>query len=281
MLREPGVHAERYRPPPVNALSRSEHERLHSCLSGAVSAWEGAAETGLRLDRLTEVECADDLPTIGRSVEYAARDAGLSLILAPALCGAVICASLGTAPEDDERPLTETDLAILDLWAQRALRRVGRALGTEAVGGVTRRAGATSELLEADGLVVGELAHNCTGGAPVGLVGVEREMARSRSDDEGRTLADAPEILLAGSIRFDAVIAGPSLPINDLLGIEEGDLLLLGPKTGTEAALTVEDRQFAAGRPGAKSGRRALRLTRQKTVTQAEEIDEWGASDGI
>lgn len=114
-----------------------------------------------------------------------------------------------------------------------------------------------------------------------GLVVVARDRVRSRSEGGGRTLASAPGALLGASVALDAVVGGPFVPLSELLQIEPGDVLLLGPKAQAEATLQEGGRRFAVGRPGAKSGRRALRLIDGTVSRNAITIDEWGADDGI
>ena len=271
MLMEPSEAVAAYVPPPVNALSEAECERVRSRLAGAVDGWDGAFETGLRLECLRLIEEVEGLRVIEGEIEYAAVDVGISLSLPSVVCSALICVSLGAPVDDAERPLTEVDLAILDLWAHKALRGVAVAMGTQTPGIVARRGGAMRRLFEEGAVVAGELGCPgvCGEDQSAGLLGMEREMVLKSGGTAGPTLAETPEVLLGGIVRLEAMIAGPSLSIRELVGMEEGDVLLLGPKDETEAALPLHGRKLAVGRPGAQSGRRAVRLRAQPSMRQS------------
>lgn len=280
MLVEPDVTATPYRPPSVEELSRAEREHLRSTLSRAVDGWDGAAETGLQLDRIRVVAEADDPGRIEGSVQYTATGSGMALCLSPKLCAALVCVGLGVASDDGDGPLTATDLAVLDLWARSALRSAALALEVGKPGAVTR-SGGIAKLFEADGTIVCEFRFKAGGEESAAFLAVERGLIRPRDRGHCGALAEHAELLLGVSVPVEAIIEGPALPVRELLGIEAGDVLLLGSTGRTRTWLLAGETQLTAGRPGVKSGRRAVRLTGTPAGEQRDTIDEWGADDGI
>ncbi len=282
MLIESGSDVERYLPPSVDELTAPEQERLLSRLSDAVEAWDGTVETGLCLEQLITVEGVHALPALDAAVEYCASEAGVALALPPALCGALVNLTLGAPAEGPKRKLTATDLAILDLWARKAVHGIVQVLSAGVQDKTVRRRGAIQRLAREGDMVIGQLTWAAADEERAGLVVFPKELATSREEDGGRvTLADTPQALLRGTVRMEAMIGGPALPMRELLGVEAGDVLLLGRKRDVEAELCLEGRRLAVGRPGGKSTSRAIRIRGKETADQTEAINEWGTDDDI
>ncbi|MEA3402464.1 MAG: FliM/FliN family flagellar motor C-terminal domain-containing protein [Armatimonadota bacterium] len=264
VLMDPDTPVEPFRPRPVEDLSSAEWSRLRSRLAGAVAGWRRSTETGLRLDEMRRVAGEPPSP---EGVWYVAGGVPLALCLDRTLSAALVCLSLGSPPPDEPQDkLTETDLAVLDVWAREAVPEVAGALDASAGPPTRVTAAEAAELMRGEEpLAVGDL--RWASGRPGGAVVVARALARSDAEADGRALADYPDALLRAPVAVDAVVAGPELPLAELLSLEAGDVVLLGLKSEVQVTLSVGGTAAAVGRPGVQGGKMAVRITRGPDTT--------------
>jgi len=255
LLLEPGeARIERFRPPAADAPSARERERLRGRIEGAVGRWRWATELGLRVTGLE----APARPDAGAAVCWRAEAAPLVLMLEAEPAAALVCLSVGAEPPSrPETRLSAVDVAVLDLWARRALAAVGTALDGAVTGEVQR----VSVGVRADGdepMIAATLAW--AGERPAGRLLVGPAPARGEREPRA-ALGDRPGALLGAPVRLGARIDGPELPLAELLTLGKGDVVLLGRKTAVEVALDAGDVTVATGRPGSQGGRMAVRLS--------------------
>ncbi|MGD9498211.1 MAG: FliM/FliN family flagellar motor switch protein [Armatimonadota bacterium] len=257
MLLNDDRRVEPFRPRGVHELSGAERSLLHTRLTAAIDGWPWAAELGLRLTSLAPAG-GDGAPACG-AVHYAAAPASPRLVLEAELAVALVCLSLGGAPPDDGEPtLSAVDLAVLDLWAHRALRAVERELDVPAYASV-RRLGTDELAAPGSGasLLVGTLTW--AGERPAGRLLLPAALGR-RAAADGRRLGDSPDALIAAPVTLAAQIGVAPVPLAELLALQPGDVLLLGHKGAVEVTLQTGSMAVAVGRPGAHGGLMAVRV---------------------
>jgi len=271
---DPTGRAEAFRPPRADELSERDWARLRSGLTAAVDGLDGTIETGLRLAEISR-EARDEPHVADGEIWYEATGVPLALALRPEMAAALVCVSLGSPAPDQPAPdLSDVDLAVLDVWARQALQAIAASFQVATGVGARRRAGPSEELAQGDrGCVAADLAW--AGDRPAGSILLSRQLVCA-DEPTGPALAETPELLLGAPVTVCATIDGPRLPLVELLGLEVGDVVLLGPKGELEVSLAVGSLPIATGRPGARSERMAVRLTRIAVLLHRTEMPRPG-----
>jgi flagellar motor switch/type III secretory pathway protein FliN len=266
-----------FRPPPVTALSDEECRKLRATLAGVVESWRGGIETGLRVPRIHQPGEDEGCGHEG-DLWFRAGAAPIALALSPAAAAAILCVNLGAPmPDEPDGALSEIDLRLLDAWAERAVSELAGALAGGPPGEVLRRTSPPPDIIgQQKPQVRAELTF--AGEMRAGEIHLAADLARRRWGASAR-LGDSPEVLLQARLDVGAAIAAEPVPLPDLLALEEGDVLLLGPKNSVEAELVAGETVVAAGRPGARMGMRALRVTGGPLTEREEQREE--TSDGF
>lgn len=274
------VEVAAFRPPPVEQLTESECSRLIAVLAGVVDGWRGAVEVGIRLGEF-EQHNADPGPTsVADDLWFHASATPIALGLTPEAAVSLLCVNLGAEmPAAPDAELTAVDLALLEVWAGRAVSELATALGAGPAGEVVRRRGTPGELIAETQDVVVSAGLTFSGGMPAGAVLVGAEVARTREKRPPVRLGDRPGLLLQARLTVNATIATDPVPLCELLSLEKGDVLLLGDKAGIEATLTASECVVASGRPGAQEGTRALRIMGGLLIEREHRLGE--ISDGF
>lgn len=257
VLREAGAQVEALRPPPVEELTVGERGRLRAALGGAVESWPRADAIGLRVAQLRRAAA----PEVGDGgAWFRAAGAPVALGLTPRAAVSLVCVSLGAAmPAEPKDRLSGMDVAVLEAWAGRALPALAEALGVGPAEELERVRGCPRGLAGVEGeVVVGELAF--AGEVPAGTILVAAEHARGGEAGGRATLGDHPGALLRARVMAEAVIRTGGVALAELLALEVGDVLVLGPKGEVEAQLVAGGAVVGAGRPGARGGARAVRI---------------------
>lgn len=252
------VQAARFRPPAEHLLTGDERTRLRVALSAVVDALPGATELGLRLTGIDQRELAAE----ACAIHY--RGGEMMLALCPRAAAGLVCYALGGAVSPgSEVALSEIDLALLDAWAGEALPTLGRSLAIAVPEVVRCRPGTP------DGCVaVAELCF--AGDEPAGMVVFDAGTTRRRGEREG-TLGDDASCLRDVKARVAVEIPEVRLTLVELLGIGPGDVLVLGRKSEMRGEMRAGALLLGSGRPGARSGSRALRLVKSDTEQQRAE----------
>ncbi|MFP4248424.1 MAG: FliM/FliN family flagellar motor switch protein [Armatimonadota bacterium] len=262
-----------FTPPPVEELTPAERGRLRSRLVGVVESWRGAMEIGMRVATLCQHRDAARVASGDGVTWFRAGGAPVMVgLTSPAAVG-LICVSLGAdVPENPDTHLTALDLALLDAWADRAVRELVAALDAGSAGEILRQADAPGEIAaEWRAVVVADLT--LAEEIHAGVIVVGEEIARQHTRGTGApvtTLRDRPELLLQANVTVEAAIRSEPVPLPELLTLECGDVLLLGQKTALKAALSAGEAVVAEGRPGAREGMRAVR-TKGAVLTDRED----------
>lgn len=258
MLLDADTACQRLRLPRVDEPTPADLHAARTRLRGAVDGLCWATELGLRMVAL-EPLAPGALPPADDCVAYAA-DGGPVLLLARAAAVGVVRLSLGGeagAAADGAADLTAVDLAVLDLWARSALQALAAVLGLDD-SAPQRVDGPATGLAATDARLVARLAW--AGDRPAGALVFAARLARTRRAEHGPTLAQRPTALLGATVTLAAHISGPPVPLAELLGLEVGDVVLLGSKTALEVELAADGETIALGRPGAQGGRMAVRI---------------------
>lgn len=256
MLLDDNDRYERYVPPAADDLNASEWARLRSRLSGVVDGWAWSTETGLRL---ADIERLDDMPTDGGRVWYEAQDEPLALGLTETLSDALVALTLGGGVPDGPRAkLTGVDLAVLDLWAGRALEAVAGALAL-APTRVRRFGGPPAGMSVAEPPLAG-VRLQWAGKADGGRLVVGLSAVRGGDTEERARLGERPGPLLEVAVRVAARMRGPDLSLADVVELEVGDVIVMGDKDEVRVDLHVGEARVAHGRPGVRGGQMAVRV---------------------
>ena len=262
MEAEAGAQVQPLRLPRAEDLMQREREALSRALRAATESWPPAAALGLALERTLSARTPEELPAMPGAVTYRLADAPVLMAVQAELAAALVCLSLGGPPPAEvDADLTPVDLAVLDASVGPALAAVAASLGLPEGEGVERLAlGAREAALELGGPVAGGLlrAPRVAGRA---LVVVAQEAVRQALARPGPTLADDPRALLGARVEVEARIAGARVPLAEMLAVEVGDVVLLDGPISRQVGVYVGGRQVARGRPGAKGGRMAVRIT--------------------
>ncbi|MGM0494600.1 MAG: FliM/FliN family flagellar motor switch protein [Armatimonadota bacterium] len=269
-------------PPPVEELTPEERGRLRSRLVGVVESWRGAMEIGMRVATLCQHRDAAGIASGDGVTWFRAGGAPVMVgVTSPAAVG-LICVNLGEdVPEKPDTRLTQLDLALLDAWADRAVRDLVAALNAGSAGEILRRIDAPGEIAAEWGPVVSaELTF--AGEMPAGVIAIGESVAhRHTRATRGpvTTLGDRPELLWQAKVTVEAAITAEPVPLPELLTLECGDVLLLGQKTALGAALSAGETVVAEGRPGAREGLRAVRIKGAVLTDREDGLGE--TSDGF
>lgn len=259
MLLDPGTPCSPVRLPAADEPGPAELAAVHARLRGVVDNWRWATELGLRLTTL-EAAASDSILSHDGHVVYAADGAPVVLMLMSQVAAGIVRLSLGgsarAASADAASDLTATDLAVLDLWARATLESACGLLGIAHA--APRRVDRTALPPIADGWLLARLMWS--GERPAGALMFAARLARPARQEHGPALADRPAALLDATVHLTARLKGPSVPLAELVGLEVGDVILLGPKTALQVALDAAGETIALGRPGVQGERMAVRV---------------------
>lgn len=279
MLIDQDANVAAFRPPPVEELTDEERGRLRETVGGVVEAWRGGVEIGLEVGGVRQVQAGDDAGEAPGDVWFVAQGAPVALGLSQEAAAGLLCVNLGAPMRDTSDPnLSEIDCALLDAWASRALPELVNALGAGPAGKALRRNTRPPDLTaKAGGAVAADLTF--AAGRRAGTILIGAEIARANEGEPCETFADHLNLLLHAGLRVDAHIVAEAVPLRELLALETGDVLLLGDKATVLAELTAGEGAVASGRPGARAGRRAIRIEGDVLADREDRLGE--TSDGF
>lgn len=253
MLLGPDAEVTPLRPPAADEPAERQLRELAAALSSALATWGGAGLMGMQLAQVTRASAPDQLCAAAGAVAW--RMQALGVALPPALAASLVCLSLGGQPDDEGGPLTGLDLAVLDIWARRALGAVAERLELEP--GAAERASIAEMRAEWPGPTAVAHVPSAAGEALL-LLGWD-QVARVRGAG-GPRLGDHPGLLRGLRVPVEARLGGADLPLADLLAAAEGDVVMLGGQADAAVGLYVGGHRIARGRPGVRSGKMAMKV---------------------
>ncbi len=250
LVEQPDGRARPLRPPAVNDLPAPALHSLGTKVSDAVRGWPQSAEAALAI---SPFETFGDATLADGLVWYEAGSGEVALGLEPGFAVAMVCRSLGAPLREDVPPeLSEVDLAVLDVWARKALAILAQAVMDGAAPAVRR---VQSPSLQ-DTIAVAELSW--ASGRRAGTIALSRDLADDR--EQCRSLAQAPELLADVAVRLEATIGGPRLRLAQVIDLEPGDAVRLGRKGDVTVTLSADGCMVASGRPGVQDRCLAVRV---------------------
>ncbi len=248
--------------PRAEEPTQREWGRLQEYLEAAMQGWEAAAKAGLMVERLLRADRPEELPAMPGAVTYRLTGAPVFLALQPELAAALVCLRLGAdLPGEPGTALTAVDLAVLDTAVSPCLAAMASAL--EIGAGVTAERlemGPREAVSRLAAAVVGALLRSPRVRGR-GIVLVTQQAMREAFAGPGPRLAENPGALMAARVEAQARMRGACVPLAELLMAEVGDVVMLGGSADKEVGLYVGDAELAKGRPGARDGRMAVRIT--------------------
>jgi flagellar motor switch/type III secretory pathway protein FliN len=267
VLLSPDAALQPIRLPRADELTRREQQALRRRLRDALAGWLDDAEGRVGLHMTLRADGSEQVPALPEALTYRLQQAPVLISVQPELAAALVCVSLGdSAPREVDAHLTPVDLAVLEVTILPALEALAAALSLPAGGPLQRLGlGAREAAAQLDGPAVGALLHSphLAGG---GLVLVAQEAVRQALAQPGPSLADDPRPLLQARVTAEARVSGARVPLVEMLAAEAGDVVLLDGPISREIRLFVGDTEVARGRPGARSGRMAVRITAAGTI---------------
>lgn len=255
MLHGPEVGVTPLRPPTADELTQFQRLGLRQVLRAALAAWTGAELMGMQVGEIERATAATR--PVAEEGAAAWRTDELALVLPRALAAALVCLSVGGQPDPTEGPLSELDLAVLDVWASQALAELAGRLGLEPT--AVERGNALQVL--ADWRWPAVLAH-LPSAAGEALVLIPSSALVPRAGGGGARGSDRLRLLHSVRVPIEVRLAGAQLPLADLIAAGPGDVVLIGRGAEAEVGLYVGGQCTAHGRPGVRSGRLAMRIER-------------------
>lgn len=259
MLLDAATPCRPLRPPGADEPTPADLSAVCAGLRSVVDNWQWAVELGLRMTALEPLPPGAE-PDGDHCVAYAIGG-GSALLLRAEVAAGIVRLSLGgaadAAPDGPGDHLSAVDLAVLDVWAQAAVGAVAGVLGVD---DPTPRRIYPPPVAARDAppRLLGRLSW--AGERPAGALVFAAHLARRRPREHGPALGERPAALLHATVRLSAQISGPPVPLAELLALEVGDVVLLGPKTALEVRVDAAGETVALGRPGAQGERMAVRI---------------------
>lgn len=262
MLLTPEATLQPIRLPRADALTQREQQALRRRLRDALAGRLEDAQGRLGLDMTLKADGSEQVPALPGALTYRLQRAPVLMAVQPELAAALVCASLGQSPSGDPQAhLTPVDLAVLEVTVRSALEAVVAALGLPAGGPLERLDLAAPEAAAGlDPPVLGALLHWPGVAGRAALLFAEQPLRRALAEP-GPSLADDPRPLLQARVTAEARVSGARVPLVEMLAAEAGDVVLLDGPISREIGLYVGDTEVARGRPGARSGHVAVRIT--------------------
>ncbi len=244
--------------PDAEDLTAAQWRDMRQSVVSATSAWPHAGLMTMRATHTARIESVDELRlTEGSALWLAPRTPAL-IALPPRLAASLVVLTVGGKPADNEDgPLTELDLAVLDTWTSGALRDALTRLGVDATGISRIAPGALDEAMQWPALTT--TIASAVGEAKL-VVGLS--VLREAMTPNGPRIGDDPRALLGLQVRAEARLAGADVPLADLLTAGIGDVVVLGEIATQPVGLYVAGREVASGRPGRRGGRAAIHIER-------------------
>jgi len=258
VLLEPGTKTEPFAPAEARELSAREWLRLREAVGSTLATWAGASLMGLHVGTWQCAEGPTDLHVAEATTIWTGPDAATLLSLPPTLGAGLVVLTLGGKPSTDEAgPLTSVDLAVLDAWADHALRAVLGRLQMRTTP-IERQTVSAAEALERMSWPVVTVTIE----SPVGdaLLVMARDAVRDALQVDGPRLGDDPRALLTVAIQAEARLDGADISLADLLTVGEGDVVVLGESAAQSVGIFVAGQRVANGRAGVQTGRVAVRI---------------------
>jgi flagellar motor switch/type III secretory pathway protein FliN len=256
VLLGPDTQTEPIELPDAEDLTAAQWRDMRQSVVSATSAWPHAGLMTMRAADTARIESADELRLAEGSVLWLAPRAPALIALPPRLAASLVVLTVGGKPADDEDgPLTEVDLAALDIWAAEALRDALARLGLD--GAEVRRIAADplGEAMQWPALAT--TVASAVGEAKL-VVGLEA--LRAAMTPTGPRIGDDPHALLGVKVRAEARLAGADVSLTDLLTAGVGDVVVLGEIATQPVGLYVAGHEVASGRPGMRGSHAAVRI---------------------
>lgn len=188
----------------------------------------------------------------------------------PRAAGEDILASvLGSSSLNGDYPISCIDRALLELQCQKAAQQVTQRMGLPVPlqHGVCLVAAETP--LPSVSQVQFTLRLLLHGRAHLARLLVSRDRIKSLLPSAPQQINGIGPALLAGAmVTVEAILRGPTLTAEQLLGLECGDVVCLG-EAAQEALLQAEGVTIGKGRPGGQAGRLAVNIREISTFSEA------------
>lgn len=239
--------------PAAEELSTAQRTQLRERLTAALAAWEGAGLVGITLGKVERVPHPQSVNFPPDVVAWA--NPWAALILPPAVAAALVCVNLGSTPDVLGQALTTVDLAVLDVWARRALQQVVGCLRLPP-GDVNR---AQPHEVMANWSSSALLAQLDTPAGEAALI-IAWPQALPGQASGGRRSTQRPQWLLGIRVSAEVRLQAAEVPLADLVAASVGDVLLLGPSSEVDVGLYVGGQRVARGRPGVRGGHLAMKV---------------------